>query len=89
MKALAYDPASDRFVLTEQPQPIPGEHDVLVRVHACGLNPADATIHLWQNSALGMIAAWVGGSTSGRPHTRAQSERAQLQPAEPGRRSPA
>jgi NADPH2:quinone reductase len=61
MKALAYDPASDRFVLTEQPEPAPGEHDVLVRVHACGLNPADAKIHLWQTSAPGMSAAWVTG----------------------------
>ena len=53
MKALAYDPAFDRFALTEQPQPTPGEHDVLVRVDACGLNPADAKIRLWRDSAPG------------------------------------
>src|SRR3954469_4425784 len=61
MKTLAYDPASDRFSLLEQPPPIPAEHDVLVRVHACGLNPADAKINLWQRSAPGMKAGWVGG----------------------------
>jgi len=37
MKALAYDPAADRFSVAEQPTPSPGPHDVLVRVHACGL----------------------------------------------------
>jgi len=61
MRALAYDPAADRFVLAEQPRPTPGEHDVLVRVDACGLNPADAKIRLWRDSAPGMSAAWVGG----------------------------
>lgn len=61
MRALAYDPASDHFVLTDLAQPTPGEHDVLVRVHACGLNPADAKIRLWRDSAPGMSAAWVGG----------------------------
>lgn len=61
MKALAYDPASDRFAPAEQPEPVPGEHDVLVRVHACGLNPVDAKIRLWRDSAPGMRAGWVGG----------------------------
>lgn len=61
MKALAYDPATDRFAVTEQPVPAPGPHDVLVRVHACGLNPVDAKIDQWQAMASGMDAQWVPG----------------------------
>lgn len=61
MKALAYDPATDVFTVTEQPLPAPGPHDVLVRVHACGLNPVDAKIDQWQALAPGMDAHWVPG----------------------------
>lgn len=61
MQALIYYPESDRFCVAEQPQPSPGPHDVLVRVHACGLNPVDAKIHQWHNMAPGMRAGWVPG----------------------------
>jgi NADPH:quinone reductase-like Zn-dependent oxidoreductase len=61
MKALAYDPATDRFSVTEQPVPAPGPDDVLVRVHACGLNPVDAKIDQWQAMVPGMDASWVPG----------------------------
>lgn len=61
MKALAYDPATDLFSVAEQPVPTPGPHDVLVGVHACGLNPVDAKIDQWQAMAPGMDANWVPG----------------------------
>ncbi len=61
MKALAYDPATDRFSVAGQPTPSPGPHDVLVRVHACGLNPVDAKIDQWQAMAPDMDAHWVAG----------------------------
>jgi NADPH:quinone reductase-like Zn-dependent oxidoreductase len=61
MRALAYNPATDQFVVKELPRPVPGPHDVLVRVHACGLNPVDAKIDQWQAMAPGMNADWVPG----------------------------
>jgi NADPH:quinone reductase-like Zn-dependent oxidoreductase len=61
MKALVYDPCSDHFSVLEQALPSPGPHDVLVRVHACGLNPVDAKIHQWQAMVPGMSADWVPG----------------------------
>jgi NADPH:quinone reductase-like Zn-dependent oxidoreductase len=61
MKALRYQPASDRFSIAEQPVPEPGEHDVLVRVHVCGLNPVDAKIDQWHATVPGMTGDWVAG----------------------------
>lgn len=61
MRALTYNPANDQFVVQELPQPVPGPHDVLVRVHACGLNPVDAKIDQWHAMASAMHAGWVPG----------------------------
>lgn len=61
MRALTYNPANDQFTVQELPQPVPGPHDVLVRVHACGLNPVDAKIDQWHAMAPGMHAGWVPG----------------------------
>lgn len=61
MKTLAYDPETDRRYCAEAPIPAPGEHDVLVRVHACGLNPVDAKITRWKTRSPGMRRGWVGG----------------------------
>ena len=61
MRALAYDPGENRFTVEVQPIPAPGEHDVLVRVLACGLNPVDAKIHHWKTVAPGMNPHWVTG----------------------------
>jgi NADPH:quinone reductase-like Zn-dependent oxidoreductase len=53
MKALVLDhpgaPSAWRITDLPQPQPLPG--DVLVRVHATGLNPADYKIAEWGNPA--------------------------------------
>jgi NADPH:quinone reductase-like Zn-dependent oxidoreductase len=61
MRALTYNPANDQFVVQELPQPVPGPHEVLVRVHACGLNPVDAKIDQWHAMAPAMHAGWVPG----------------------------
>lgn len=61
MRALTYNPADDQFVIQELPQPVPGPHEVLVRVHACGLNPVDAKIDQWHAMAPAMHAGWVPG----------------------------
>ncbi len=61
MKALTYKAASDEFLLQELPVPTPEANDVLVKVHACGLNPVDAKIHYWQSAAKDMNDQWVPG----------------------------
>src|SRR5438874_6918718 len=33
--------SADVLKMTEVPTPVPGEHDLLIEVHACGLNPID------------------------------------------------
>ncbi|MGH6889037.1 MAG: NADP-dependent oxidoreductase [Rhizomicrobium sp.] len=46
MKAFVVDRygSNDRLRLAEMPQPAPEEHDVLVEIHAAGVNPLDAKI---------------------------------------------
>src|SRR5438874_13596358 len=33
--------SADVLKMTEVPTPVPGEHDLLIEVHACALNPID------------------------------------------------
>ena len=61
MKALAYDPTTNNFTPAELPVPTISSGDVLVKVEACGLNPVDAKIGLWQGMVPEMDAAWVAG----------------------------
>lgn len=61
MKALAFNPAKDRWTLRELPEPQPGPNDVLLRVEACALNPVDAKIIFWKDNAKGMTDTWVAG----------------------------
>ena len=44
MKALVLDHANGPFNLVEIPRPVPGPGEVLVRIHASGVNPLDAKI---------------------------------------------
>lgn len=61
MRALTFDPATDRWNRRELPVPEPTGHDVLVRVEACGLNPVDAKIVRWKGDAPDMTDTWVAG----------------------------
>ncbi len=61
MKAVTYNPATDDFVVQEVTPPVPETGDVLVKVHACGLNPVDAKINFWHGAAPNMSALWVPG----------------------------
>ena len=61
MRAVTFDPATDRCTVVDRPTPDPGPHDVLIRVDACGLNPVDAKIHLWKALAPHMDADWTPG----------------------------
>lgn len=61
MQALTYDPAQDLWFRQTLPMPVPGAHDVLIRVVACGLNPVDAKIALWKHRVPEMAAGWVAG----------------------------
>ena len=61
MRAVTFDPLTDRFSLREIPVPEPGPGEVRVRVVACGLNPVDAKLPQWKSEALGMTAEWVPG----------------------------
>ena len=47
MKALWYDrfgPAGEVLTLGEMPDPEPGPGEVLVRIHATGINPSDVKL---------------------------------------------
>ena len=61
MRALTFDPLSDQWKLRDLPVPDIGDHDVLVRVQYCGLNPVDAKIRFWKRAAPDMTDEWVGG----------------------------
>jgi NADPH:quinone reductase-like Zn-dependent oxidoreductase len=61
MRALTFDPSTDRWVMTSLPVPQAHGHDVLIRVEACGLNPVDAKIALWKGAAPEMNNRWVAG----------------------------
>ncbi|QBY05943.1 dehydrogenase [Thalassotalea sp. HSM 43] len=62
MKAVTFDPHSDTFALSNIEIPkLQYETDVLLKTHACGLNPVDAKIHLWKAMVNDMSAQWVPG----------------------------
>jgi NADPH:quinone reductase-like Zn-dependent oxidoreductase len=61
VRALTFDPATDRWTLRELPEPEARDHDVVVRVEACALNPVDAKIAQWKGAAPGMDDRWVAG----------------------------
>ncbi len=61
MRAVTFDPATDRFAVRDLPVPQPGPGEVRVRVEACGLNPVDAKIIYWKRAAADMTADWVPG----------------------------
>ncbi|MBK1879834.1 zinc-binding dehydrogenase [Pelagicoccus mobilis] len=61
MKALTFDPQTDRFNVAELPVPEAKHSDVLIKVDACGLNPVDAKIHLWKSMAPKMDKTWTPG----------------------------
>jgi NADPH-dependent curcumin reductase CurA len=44
MRAYVVEQAGAAFTLVDRPRPDPGEGQVLVRVHASGVNPLDAKI---------------------------------------------
>ena len=62
-------------------EPIPGEHDLLIEVHACGLNPVDTKIregqlgerplpHVLGFDVSGVVVATGGEVKGGSPGTR-------------------
>ena len=61
MKALTYNPVTDDFVVQVLPVPTPGAGDVLVKVHACGLNSVDSKINFWHGVAPDMNSQWAPG----------------------------
>lgn len=61
MKAITFDPISDKFSLTDVPLPKIGDLDVLVKVDACGLNPVDAKLMHWKGMVSDMPSTWVAG----------------------------
>jgi len=61
MRALTFNPETNRWTVREIPVPSLAESDVLVRVHACGLNPVDAKIAQWKIMAPQMDENWVAG----------------------------
>lgn len=61
MQAITYNPTTNLWQQRELPIPTPHEHDVLIRVAACALNPVDAKIARWQALAPHMDEHWVGG----------------------------
>lgn len=61
MKAVIFDFVQDKFLLNDIPVPAPGDHDVLIKVDYCGLNPVDAKIRQWKGAIAGQGAYWVAG----------------------------
>jgi NADPH:quinone reductase-like Zn-dependent oxidoreductase len=61
MKALAFNPAKDQWILRELPIAKPAPFDLLIRVDACALNPVDAKIIYWKSAAPDMDDRWVAG----------------------------
>ncbi|WP_041053665.1 zinc-binding dehydrogenase [Vibrio owensii] len=62
MKAITYQKDQDTFTYTDIDTPaIASGLDVLVKVHAVGLNPVDAKVNLWHEMVDGMDDTFVGG----------------------------
>ena len=61
MKAVCFDPGTNDFAIRNLPVPRLEPEDVLIRVHACGLNPVDGKIVNWKQYAAGMSSSWVPG----------------------------
>ncbi len=61
MKALTFDPGTDRFRIADLEVPEVGSLDVLIKVDACGLNPVDAKITRWKSRVPNMSNSWVPG----------------------------
>ncbi|MFN1620445.1 zinc-binding dehydrogenase [Vibrio rotiferianus] len=62
MKAITYQKDQDTFTYTDIDTPaLASGLDVLVKVHAVGLNPIDAKVNLWQEMVDGMDDTFVGG----------------------------
>ncbi|WP_045391171.1 zinc-binding dehydrogenase [Vibrio rotiferianus] len=62
MKAITYQKDQDTFTYTDIDTPaIASGLDVLVKVHAVGLNPVDAKVNLWHEMVDGMNDTFVGG----------------------------
>lgn len=62
MKAITYQKDQDTFTYTDIDTPeINGSFDVLVKVHAVGLNPVDAKVNLWHEMVDGIDDTFVGG----------------------------
>ncbi|TMX64691.1 zinc-binding dehydrogenase [Vibrio rotiferianus] len=62
MKAITYQKDQDTFTYTDIDTPaLASGLDVLVKVHAVGLNPVDAKVNLWHEMVDGMNDTFVGG----------------------------
>ncbi|MCG7586936.1 zinc-binding dehydrogenase [Photobacterium sp. OFAV2-7] len=62
MKAITYQQPQDTFSLAELPLPqLHTEFDVLVKVHAVGLNPVDSKVNFWHGMVENMNDSFVGG----------------------------
>jgi NADPH:quinone reductase-like Zn-dependent oxidoreductase len=62
MKALTYHTQMDKFYLSDLVEPDPEhEWDVVVKVHAVGLNPVDAKVNFWKAMVPAMDNTFVGG----------------------------
>ncbi len=62
MKAITYQKDQDTFTYTDIDTPaLASGLDVLVKVHAVGLNPVDAKVNLWHEMVDGMDDTFVGG----------------------------
>lgn len=62
MKALTYHAQMDTFYLSDLVEPeLESDWDVVVKVHAVGLNPVDAKVNFWKAMVPGMDNTFVGG----------------------------
>lgn len=61
MKAVTFNPSNNGFSINDLPFPRLENHDVMVKVKACGLNPFDAKISLWKSLVPDMTSSWVPG----------------------------
>ncbi|ORT52849.1 dehydrogenase [Vibrio sp. qd031] len=62
MKALTYHLQMDKFYLSELVEPeLENDWDVVVKVHAVGLNPVDAKVNFWKALVPDIDNTFVGG----------------------------